>query len=99
MGILEKNIRLSSAKASPNMIFFKDPIYFRITPLSVYITNNVYTHSLCKDTYLKYIPFHAGCRNSKLNHHKSGRWMTKDLEILGTEAVNTSDRRAGARVS
>ena len=23
-----------------NMIFFKDPIYFRITPLSVYITNN-----------------------------------------------------------
>ena len=26
--------------ASPNMIFFKDPIYFRITSLSVYITNN-----------------------------------------------------------
>ena len=23
------------------MIFFKDPIYFRITPLSVYITNNI----------------------------------------------------------
>ena len=40
MGILEKNI-LGSANASPNMIFFKDPIYFRITPLSVYITNNV----------------------------------------------------------
>ena len=32
------------ANASPNMIFFKDPIYFRITPLSVYITNNIRTH-------------------------------------------------------
>ena len=41
MGILEKNIILSSADASPNMIFFKDPIYFCITPLSVYITNIV----------------------------------------------------------
>ena len=41
MGILEKNIILGSANASPTMIFFKDPIYFRITPLSVYITNNV----------------------------------------------------------
>ena len=41
MGILEKNIILGSANASPNMIFFKDPIYFHITPLSVYITNNV----------------------------------------------------------
>ena len=41
MGILEKNIILGSADASPNMIFFKDPIYFRITPLSVYITNSI----------------------------------------------------------
>ena len=40
-GILEKNIILGSANASPNMIFLKDPIYFRITPLSVYITNNI----------------------------------------------------------
>ena len=37
MGILEKNIILGSANASPNMIFFKDPIYFRITPPSVLI--------------------------------------------------------------
>ena len=41
MGILEKNIILGSANASANMIFFKDPIYFRITPLSVYTTNNI----------------------------------------------------------
>ena len=34
-GVLEKNIILGSANASPNMIFFKDPIYFRITHLSV----------------------------------------------------------------
>ena len=33
MGILEKNIILDEASM--------DPIYFRITPLSVYITNNV----------------------------------------------------------
>ena len=47
MGILEENIILGSANASPNMIFFKDPIYFRITPLSVYITNNMqYGHTL-----------------------------------------------------
>ena len=44
MGILEKKFILGSADASPNMIFFKDPIYFRITPLSVYITNN--THAI-----------------------------------------------------
>ena len=42
MEILEKNIILGSADALPNMIFFKDPIYFRITPLSVYITNNTW---------------------------------------------------------
>ena len=42
MGILEKNIILGSANASPNMTFFKDPIYFRITPLSVYITNTLH---------------------------------------------------------
>ena len=37
--------------ASPNMIFFKDPIYFRITPLSVYITN--YMLSLCEKLHPK----------------------------------------------
>ena len=37
MGILEKNIIL---------IFFKDPIYFRITSLSVYITNNTINQSI-----------------------------------------------------
>ena len=36
--LLSNHNRLS-ADASPNMIFFKDPLYFRITPLSVYITN------------------------------------------------------------
>ena len=50
MGILEKNIILGSAYASPNMIFFKDPIYFRITPLSVYITNNVHDFFLFNPT-------------------------------------------------
>ena len=52
MGILEKNIIFGSANASPNMIFFKDPIYFRITHLSVYITNIIHlaaTHR--KKTY------------------------------------------------
>jgi hypothetical protein len=39
MGSLKKFI-LGSAYASPNMIFFKDPIYFRITPLNVYTFRN-----------------------------------------------------------
>ena len=46
MGILEKNTILGSADASSNMIFFKDPIYFRITPLRVYITNNTINQSI-----------------------------------------------------
>ena len=43
MGSL-KQIILGEALAEPNMIFFsRIPIYFRITPLSVYITNiNLY---------------------------------------------------------
>ena len=47
---LQPNI-LGTADASHNMIFFKDPISFRITPQSVYKTNNA-PSSICPDVIL-----------------------------------------------
>jgi hypothetical protein len=83
MGSLKKFI-LGSAYASPNIIFFKDPIYFRNTPLSVYITNNIHIH--CKaDHGIVFAEFPIRATRNKPVRRRRYKWKRADRNKMREE--------------